>query len=64
MTSGNISHEPLCITEEEAYARLKDVADGTYIDRPIINRRDDSVCFAAGDMRMIRRSRGFATTQF
>lgn len=61
MTSGNISHEPLCITEEEAYARLKDVADGfIHHDRPIINRRDDSVCFfAAGDMRMIRRSRGF-----
>ena len=62
MTSGNISEEPICTSEEDAHARLKDVADGfLHHDRPIANRIDDSVCFfAAGGIRMIRRGRGFA----
>lgn len=61
MTSGNISEEPICTNEEEAYSRLKDVADGfLHHDRPIRNRIDDSVCFfAAGGIRMVRRGRGF-----
>jgi len=63
MTSGNISDEPICTSEEDAHARLKDVADGfLHHDRPIENRIDDSVCFfAAGGIRMVRRSRGFAS---
>ncbi|HQA59851.1 MAG: carbamoyltransferase HypF [Tepidanaerobacteraceae bacterium] len=62
ITSGNISDEPICICEEEAHSRLKNVADGfLHHDRPILNRIDDSVCFfAAAGVRMVRRSRGFA----
>jgi len=62
MTSGNISDEPICTSEADAHSRLKDIADGfLHHDRPIENRIDDSVCFyAAGGIRMIRRSRGFA----
>lgn len=66
MTSGNISDEPICTNEEEAYTRLKDVADGfLYHDRRIQNRIDDSVCFYGADgTRLVRRGRGFATEPF
>ncbi|NLZ53378.1 MAG: carbamoyltransferase HypF, partial [Thermoanaerobacteraceae bacterium] len=61
MTSGNISDEPICTSEEEAHNRLRDVADGfLHHDSPILNRIDDTVCFfAAGGIRIVRRSRGF-----
>ena len=62
LTSGNLSDEPIAIKDDEAMARLKDVADiFLTTDRPIHNRSDDSVLFVAGEIpRFIRRSRGWA----
>jgi hydrogenase maturation protein HypF len=73
MTSGNISEEPICITNDEARDRLKNLADYFLLhNRDIHIRCDDSVAFvvACGEPRpngregdreiLIRRSRGFA----
>jgi hydrogenase maturation protein HypF len=62
LTSGNISDEPIIISNEEAGRRLGPVSDAVLsYDREIHNRTDDSVAFVTGTrMRMIRRSRGFA----
>jgi hydrogenase maturation protein HypF len=61
-SSGNLSEEPQCIDNDDAQARLADIAD--YIldnNRDIVNRLDDSVLrLAAGSPRMLRRSRGYA----
>jgi hydrogenase maturation protein HypF len=61
MTSGNLSDEPIAIDNAEAFTRLRDVADYFLIhDRDIYLRSDDSIVrHAAGEMRPIRRSRGF-----
>jgi len=62
LTSGNISDEPIIISNEEADRRLGPVSDAILrYNRQIYNRLDDSVAFMTGsEMRMIRRSRGFA----
>lgn len=62
MTSGNLSEEPLAISNEEAFRRLAKVADGfLYHDREILVGCDDSVVrpTQAGTVLM-RRARGFA----
>lgn len=44
MTSGNMHDEPICMNDEEAYARLSDIADAFLgNNRPILTRFDDSV---------------------
>ena len=62
MTSGNLTDEPIAVDNEEALARLGEIAD--YFlrhDRDIYLRADDSVVRVSGTRtRQIRRSRGFA----
>jgi hydrogenase maturation protein HypF len=62
MTSGNISDEPICRTNEEAFERLGGIADFFLLhDREIVSTYDDSVVMEAGGDRMIlRRARGLA----
>jgi hydrogenase maturation protein HypF len=61
MTSGNLSDEPIAIDNEDAFERLKHIADYFLIhDRDIYQRSDDSIVRRAGNAtRLIRRSRGF-----
>lgn len=62
MTSGNLSGEPLCHTNQDARGRLADIADVFLLhDREIAVPCDDSVV-AVGEQHEIplRRSRGFA----
>ncbi len=61
MTSGNLSEEPIAIDNQEAFERLGDIADYFLIhNRDIYLRSDDSIVRrAAGDTRMLRRSRGY-----
>jgi hydrogenase maturation protein HypF len=60
MTSGNMSEEPIAIDNDDAFARLSEMADYFLIhDRLIYLRSDDSlVRHVAGTDRVIRRSRG------
>jgi len=62
MTSGNISEEPIVTGNDEALARLSDLADGFLLhDRDIHARCDDSVTrVLAGVELPARRSRGYA----
>ncbi len=62
LTSGNRSDEPQAVGNDDARARLADIADGWLMhDRDIVNRLDDSVArVMAGAPRLIRRSRGYA----
>lgn len=61
-TSGNLSDEPICIDEQEADDRLKDIADGFLVhNRPIVRAVDDSVVrVVAGREMVMRRARGYA----
>jgi hydrogenase maturation protein HypF len=61
-TSGNRSDEPICIDEDEAMARLGDVADAFLIhDRPIVRHVDDSIVRRIANVpRVLRRARGYA----
>jgi hydrogenase maturation protein HypF len=61
-TSGNLSDEPICTDEREAVRRLAGVADLYLVhDRPIARHVDDSVGWIVdGEMRLLRRARGFA----
>ncbi len=65
MTSGNVSDEPICFRDEEALARLAEIADLFVLhDRPIETRTDDSVVRVValpGGHRttFLRRSRGY-----
>ncbi len=61
MTSGNLSEEPIAIDNEEAFERLRDIADYFLVhDRDIYLRSDDAIVRrAGGQTRLIRRSRGF-----
>jgi hydrogenase maturation protein HypF len=61
-TSGNVSEEPLCTSENEAVARLADIADLFLVhDRPIARPVDDSVLrVVAGRPLFLRRARGYA----
>lgn len=62
LTSGNVSGEPQCISNEQSLAQLGEIADTQLLhNRDIANRVDDSVLrFMAGEMRVLRRGRGFA----
>ncbi len=61
LTSGNISDEPIIITNEEALRRLSPVTDLILTNnRDIHNRTDDSVAMVVnGKTRLIRRSRSW-----
>jgi hydrogenase maturation protein HypF len=61
-TSGNLSDEPICIDENEAVARLGQIADLFLVhDRPIERHVDDSVAWIVeGEARLLRRARGYA----
>ncbi|MAE07969.1 MAG: carbamoyltransferase HypF [Bacteroidetes bacterium] len=62
LTSGNISDEPIIISNEEALSTLGSISDAvvTY-NREIYNRTDDSVTKVINKIpRMIRRSRSYA----
>jgi hydrogenase maturation protein HypF len=62
MTSGNVGDEPVAIDEPSAFLTLGNIADLFIVhNRAILTRCDDSVVqIAAGDVRMIRRARGYA----
>lgn len=62
MTSGNISHQPQCIDNQQAQLKLAEIADDLLLhNREIVNRVDDSVIRFIGDKpRLFRRARGFA----
>ncbi len=64
MTSGNLSEEPQCISNEQAVECLLGIADYVLLhNRRIVNRVDDSV--VRQDTRgttFFRRSRGYAPT--
>ncbi|MFH0787145.1 MAG: carbamoyltransferase HypF [Pseudomonadota bacterium] len=61
MTSGNISEEPICRDNEEAFGRLEGIADYFLVhNRAIYLRSDDSIVQrVSGRTRQMRRSRGF-----
>ena len=61
-TSGNRSDEPICIADDEARARLKDIADHFLMhNRPIVRACDDSVVrLTRGRAAILRRARGYA----
>ncbi|MDD4956365.1 MAG: carbamoyltransferase HypF [Candidatus Omnitrophica bacterium] len=61
-TSGNISEEPICATEEEALRDLGGIADAFLThDRPIARRIDDSIVrVVSGQEQVLRRARGYA----
>jgi hydrogenase maturation protein HypF len=61
MTSANLSEEPIAIDNGDAFERLAAIADYFLIhNREIYLRSDDSIVrHTAGQMRYIRRSRGF-----
>ncbi len=61
-TSGNRSDEPIAIANEEASARLKDIADHFLMhNRPIVRACDDSVVrLTRGRAGILRRARGYA----
>ena len=62
MTSANYSEEPICIDNAEALQRLGQLADALLLhNREIYLRSDDSVVTEmAGELRPLRRSRGYA----
>jgi len=61
MTSGNLSDEPIAVDNDDAFTRLKDVADFFLIhNRDIYLRTDDSVtAVVERQTRFLRRSRGY-----
>ena len=61
-TSGNRSDEPIAIANDEAKARLKDIADHFLMhNRPIVRACDDSVVrLTRGRAGILRRARGYA----
>jgi hydrogenase maturation protein HypF len=61
-TSGNRSDEPICIANDEATTRLKDIADRFLMhNRPIVRACDDSVVrLTRGRAGILRRARGYA----
>lgn len=63
-TSANLSEEPLCTDDDEAYQRLAGIADFFLAhDRPIAHPVDDSVMrVARSGPVIVRRARGFAPT--
>ena len=61
MTSANFSEEPIVNENDEALSRLKGIADIFLLHNRLIDLKcDDSVTIhLAGDLRQIRRSRGY-----
>lgn len=61
-TSGNLSDEPICTDELEAFERLRGIADVLLVhNRPIVRHVDDSIVRVMLDREMIlRRARGYA----
>jgi hydrogenase maturation protein HypF len=61
MTSANVSDEPIAYRDEDALARLAEIADVFLVhDRPIETRTDDSVVRVVADRPLfLRRSRGY-----
>ncbi|HXF56486.1 MAG TPA: carbamoyltransferase HypF [Actinomycetota bacterium] len=61
LTSGNVSDEPIAYRDDDAFRRLRDIADAFLTnDRPIHIRTDDSVVRVFRGREMpIRRSRGY-----
>jgi len=61
MTSGNRTHEPISIANDDAFDQLADIADYFLIhDRDILQRCDDSlVRNMTGAVRPLRRARGY-----
>ena len=61
MTSANLSEEPIAIDNDEARARLGEIADAFLMhNREILQRCDDSVAaIVDGAPQLIRRARGF-----
>lgn len=61
MTSANLSEEPIAIDNDEARARLGEIADVFLLhNREILQRCDDSVLAVVdGAPQLIRRARGF-----
>ncbi|MEW5800521.1 MAG: carbamoyltransferase HypF [bacterium] len=61
MTSGNISQEPIVISNEDAVKRLAGIADCfVFHDRDIYTRSDDSIVqVVEGKEALLRRSRGY-----
>jgi hydrogenase maturation protein HypF len=61
-TSGNLSDEPICIENGEAFARLCTLADLYLIhDREIVRPLDDSITRVShGRVEILRRARGYA----
>ncbi len=64
LTSGNQSHNPQIIDNQQALNELGNIADYFLLhNRDIVNRVDDSVVqYVASDFRVIRRARGYAPT--
>ncbi len=62
MTSGNVHGKPMCISNEEALSKLRDIVDYFLLhNREIVNRVDDSVLRISNNrVIMLRRSRGYA----
>ncbi|MEG0143049.1 MAG: carbamoyltransferase HypF [Akkermansia sp.] len=62
VTSGNLSHEPICTTHDQAFTKLGDIADLFILhDRPILRPVDDSVVrIVCGKELVLRRARGYA----
>lgn len=62
MTSGNPPGEPMCIKNNEAIKKLRNIVDYHLLhNRRIVNRVDDSVIrFTHNRVSMLRRSRGYA----
>jgi hydrogenase maturation protein HypF len=62
MTSANPGGEPLVAGNDEAVARLGNIADALLVhDRDIVVRCDDSVAMCSdGHVRFVRRARGYA----
>jgi hydrogenase maturation protein HypF len=61
-TSGNLSDEPICTDEREAFERLHGIADVFLVhNRPIVRHVDDSIMRVMLDREIVlRRARGFA----
>lgn len=62
MTSGNLTEEPIAYDDQDAMARLSNIADYFLVhNRPIHMRCDDSVVRVVdGTEHILRRSRGYA----
>lgn len=62
LTSGNLSDEPQCISNEVANEKLNKIADYFLLhNREIVNRVDDSVVKVVGNrLQILRRARGYA----